>query len=911
MADTDVSVTFGANVSGLTAGMDQVKSQLSAFANATKSNFDQAKKAIDPMAAAMSASKIAATNMIGGLSAAGSAARSQSEGLSAVGAALKKYQEEQEATVSSNHKSGVSFREYVFEIHALADEISSGRLHQAFGTASKLLGDMAIHGQAATVGMIVGFGALAVVVASLAKYQEDAAISAGHLEAAELAVGKATDFTVSYEQITQLATQLDISRSSAEELLATFARMPDTTNTTAQQFAVMAAAISDHLKSIGEDGKKAGDLLAAAIENPTKGMPALLNAMKLLTPEMRNQIAETSSLHTANGMLQFGLQELATGLHADSAALQDTRDHMSGLASAESGLGNAFEGLKSVFGATDDSLRALQRRLDEAGMALGTLAGNAHVAEVAMNGLNRALGEANAAVPAFEKIRSMAGAISDVQKGISEAVGSGKFELAAQLRLQANQMTDELTRMQQQVQGPLGDPMRQLRENIDKIETAPGIAKLDRLKQELAVIQVQMAQPATREQGLDLGDQEAAKQREIRDEGYHNFILTEDAKAASSRRGAAERVAILQGELTQAVAIYGKGSDQELEIERKLNTQKEIGARMGAASAKKEAADVLAEAQKAAEGQIQAAARAQDLLKAQLDLQVAQHKISQGQEDTQLEAGLDKQYQLQLAELQKELALQGLKPQQIQEINNKIEALEDQHQIKMLQLQKKTLDDNEKAWQTYATTIEGEFNGQLRSLLSGQETWGQAMKNILGDLVIKAIEDFEKMAAQWAVSQLSMTAAATAGATAQGAAQASGATAGLLPTLAADAAKVFGNVFAFLSPVMGPAAAGPALAAQASVMAVPALDVGGYVLRDGMAMIHAGETVTPASVASPYSGGSSQGGGNTQNHFSMGGITNHNYSQAPDSAALMRQMHAAVRKSGIFAGNQSRRLSGA
>ena len=76
-----------------------------------------------------------------------------------------------------------------------------------------------------------------------------------------------------------------------------------------------------------------------------------------------------------------------------------------------------------------------------------------------------------------------------------------------------------------------------------------------------------------------------------------------------------------------------------------------------------------------------------------------------------------------------------------------------------------------------------------------------------------------------------------------------------------DAAETFAGVFAFLSPVMGPAAAGPAAAAQAAVaseatVVATALDVGtDYVVRGGLALIHPGETIIPAARTSgPYTG---------------------------------------------------------
>ena len=83
-----------------------------------------------------------------------------------------------------------------------------------------------------------------------------------------------------------------------------------------------------------------------------------------------------------------------------------------------------------------------------------------------------------------------------------------------------------------------------------------------------------------------------------------------------------------------------------------------------------------------------------------------------------------------------------------------------------------------------------------------------------------------------------------------------GMVANAIKAIMTDAAQVFGGVFAFLAPTMEPAAAGPAAAAQASVLAaVPSLDVGtDYVTRGGFAFIHAGERITPARTSGPFTG---------------------------------------------------------
>jgi len=159
--------------------------------------------------------------------------------------------------------------------------------------------------------------------------------------------------------------------------------------------------------------------------------------------------------------------------------------------------------------------------------------------------------------------------------------------------------------------------------------------------------------------------------------------------------------------------------------------------------------------------------------------------------------------------------------------------------------------------------VTGAFNSQLRGLLEGTTTWHKAMVKMLEDLTIKFIEMVEQMAAKWLAGELAQTTATTTGAAARAAAEQTASSSGILTNAAnavqaimTDAAQAFAGVFAFLSPVMGPAAAGPAAAAQASVSAAAIFDAGtDYVVRGGLALIHPGETIIPAARGSgPYTG---------------------------------------------------------
>jgi hypothetical protein len=134
------------------------------------------------------------------------------------------------------------------------------------------------------------------------------------------------------------------------------------------------------------------------------------------------------------------------------------------------------------------------------------------------------------------------------------------------------------------------------------------------------------------------------------------------------------------------------------------------------------------------------------------------------------------------------------------------------------------------------------------------------------------------------------TAATTAGVAARSSAEVSGASTSLVAqmanavkSIAIDAGQTFAGIFAFLSPMLGPAAAGPAAAGEAAVYAaagsIAAFDVGAWsVPQDMMGVLHAGETVVPESFASGFRAAVSGG--------SDGAATPANVTFAPQISAL-------------------------
>jgi hypothetical protein len=218
----------------------------------------------------------------------------------------------------------------------------------------------------------------------------------------------------------------------------------------------------------------------------------------------------------------------------------------------------------------------------------------------------------------------------------------------------------------------------------------------------------------------------------------------------------------------------------------------------------------------------------------------------------------------------------------------------------MATLTRSSLQEQERDYQAFGSSISQAFNSQLRGLLTGTTTWHTAFTNALEDLLIKFIEWCETSVAHYALAEAMKTAATTAGVAARTGAEQGGAAASLgvqgataVRSILSSAAETFAGVFGFLAPLMGPFAVGPATAAQATVAgmagAVASADIGMWqVPRDQLALIHQNELIMPAGPAgalrdmltsAPNAGGA--GGGNVAIH-----PTTHFHVNAMDGASV-------------------------
>src|SRR5438477_2222066 len=176
------------------------------------------------------------------------------------------------------------------------------------------------------------------------------------------------------------------------------------------------------------------------------------------------------------------------------------------------------------------------------------------------------------------------------------------------------------------------------------------------------------------------------------------------------------------------------------------------------------------------------------------------------------------------------------------------------------QLDYRAVQTSQRTWQSLMQPIQRAFDTSITGMILGTTTLQKAVANIAQSIVAEFVNLGVKMVTNWIASELAMTTATEAGAAARTAADSGGMAAGLaikaanaIKSIATDPAQAFSGIFAFLAPIMGPAAAGPAAAGDATVMAAAsgiASAAGGWMVpSDQLAMVHQNEMILPANIS--------------------------------------------------------------
>jgi hypothetical protein len=247
-------------------------------------------------------------------------------------------------------------------------------------------------------------------------------------------------------------------------------------------------------------------------------------------------------------------------------------------------------------------------------------------------------------------------------------------------------------------------------------------------------------------------------------------------------------------------------------------------------------------------------------------------KISSREEIAELQVMLETKWSLEQDFFQKKLAAAENDVQTQQKLLDQERLAYEKFLTERQKLDIQAVQNSERAWQSLMQPIQRAFDTSITGMILGTTTLQKAVANITQSILGEFVNLGVKSVTNWIASELAMTTATEAGAAARSAAEGEGLAAGLamralnaVKSIATDSAQAFGGIFAFLAPILGPAAAGPAAAGEATVMAAAsgiASAAGGWVVpSDQLAMVHQNEMILPANISQGLQGMISGSGG--------------------------------------------------
>lgn len=269
--------------------------------------------------------------------------------------------------------------------------------------------------------------------------------------------------------------------------------------------------------------------------------------------------------------------------------------------------------------------------------------------------------------------------------------------------------------------------------------------------------------------------------------------------------------------------------------------------------------------------------------------EVKLHELTYEQETQALLAALAKRHDAENAQIDGELVLYARGSAGYQKVIAEREQLDAKYAAEHQKIIDQAAEHEAAEWKSVADQMSGAFNSQLKSLLDGTESWGQAMKKIFADLALKFIETQITETVETAATvarnvalhlsgEAAKTSATVAGASTRTAAEegSSAAIAGakiaeVIVSIEADVAKIFTGITAFLSSFLGPAAPAVALGIAGGVGALAISKIGKF--EEGaynipgtmLAMLHPNEMVLDAGNATSarkmFEGGGGGSGG--------------------------------------------------
>jgi len=364
-----------------------------------------------------------------------------------------------------------------------------------------------------------------------------------------------------------------------------------------------------------------------------------------------------------------------------------------------------------------------------------------------------------------------------------------------------------------------------------------------------------------------------------------NTMAAMQTQLQAAQKASLERLGIARAEVAESKILFGEKSTEYQDALRRMNTAQQQY------EAQQKQLDELDVEQAKQSALARVASKRQEL-----DQLRALGQISAAEETRGLIKLEDEKYKIELAALDKKLALNEKDKLDTKRTQLAIDALEQQHALRVQKLNNQMVRDVQQHWLQIFSAVTNAVDQSVKGLIRGTTTWHNAARNIFQSILAEFIDMGVKMVAHWLATQIAMTGATVAGATARTAVEEAANKKSLLSTAATVTKQILMRMWAvmtevysaiagipYVGPFLAPAMAIAAGALIASWAGRVASAAGGWanVPEDQMAMVHKNEMILPAPLAEGVRNMIGQGGAG-------GGATHNWHIHAVDAAGVKR-----------------------
>jgi phage-related minor tail protein len=688
-------------------------------------------------------------------------------------------------------------------------------------------------------------GAAAAAVAALGVAAYEAADDEQKLEEAIINTGHAAGMNA--DQMRTMEQALRSTGATASQAREAVVAVAASGNLLGANFQNAAQAAVDMAQLTGVSIDKAVTAISRLQEDPVKAIMKLNETMNFLSPTEAAEIRHLQDIGDKAGAASLAISDLADAERKRSKEQNDEGDGANSFTGKLKASASAvWAGAKELF-----SPATLKQQLDEINKEITQYAADSPGAITQDDNNKVHVDQSKMRGDLYEQVNRLLQQRADIQSKIT-AEDEKQEAVSAQVAANKAKVNAELT--------------------------AP--------------------KPKAAKGGADTSDQAQADRDAYNAERLQHDMSIADEKAYWQAKMAAA------SEGTQA---YRQAVQQLLEIKNKEASESRAVDRQALAEAKSAQAEKVRAAQEAAREQQRIALQlAQDQQRAAQDearsaitgaqsvLAIEKEKIqarfalgqsSAQQETAELTAAYEREYQVEVAALQREMALLATKPKLVAQINHEIEKAQQQHDLAMQKLEDKAAQDNQKMWQDRLKPVSQAFNQSINGMIQGTQTLRQSLAGIGDSIAAKFIQMGLDMVVHWTANELAKTTATTVGAasrttveaTAAAATKASDAATGksqITSAAATGAAKAYQAIVGipYVGPVLAPIAAGVAFAGIEAFSGMISSARGGWerVPFDGaMTELHKDEMVLPAHIANPMRQMAQRGGQGGSQHITI------------------------------------------